>query len=30
MGKDGERFVVGSNGSIYYTDDHYFSFIKLK
>jgi len=30
MGRDGERFVVGSNGSIYYTDNHYFSFIKIK
>lgn len=25
-----ERFVVGSDNSVYYTDTHYHSFIKLK
>lgn len=27
--RDGERFVVGSDGSIYYTNDHYETFIKI-
>ena len=29
-GRDAERFVSGSDGSVYYTDDHYESFIQLK
>jgi guanyl-specific ribonuclease Sa len=29
-GRDGERFVVGSDGSIYYTNDHYASFTKIR
>uniref|UniRef100_UPI000686DF00 RHS repeat-associated core domain-containing protein n=1 Tax=Streptococcus minor TaxID=229549 RepID=UPI000686DF00 len=29
-GRDAERFVRGSDGSIYYTDKHYKSFIKVK
>lgn len=28
--RDTERFVVGSNGSVYYTDNHYSSFIKVE
>lgn len=28
--RDGERFVSGSDGSIYYTDDHYDTFTKVK
>jgi len=28
-GRDGERFVVGSDGSIYYTSDHYETFTKI-
>ena len=28
--RDGERFVVGSDGSIYYTNDHYNTFIRIK
>ncbi|KAA3403424.1 hypothetical protein F1904_12410 [Akkermansia muciniphila] len=28
--RDGERFVVGSDGSKYYTDDHYESFTQIK
>ncbi|EOH99478.1 hypothetical protein UAW_00630 [Enterococcus haemoperoxidus ATCC BAA-382] len=28
--RDGERFIKGSDGSIYYTDDHYKTFIKIK
>lgn len=29
-GRDAERFVTGSDGSVYYTNDHYDTFIKLK
>ena len=29
-GRDGERFVIGSDGSVYYTGDHYDSFTKIK
>ena len=29
-GRDGERFVRGSDGSIYYTDDHYKMFKQIK
>ncbi len=29
-GRDAERFVTGSDGSIYYTNDHYGTFIKIK
>jgi len=29
-GRDAERFVTGSDGSVYYTNDHYGTFIKLK
>ncbi|WP_420911921.1 ribonuclease domain-containing protein [Listeria aquatica] len=28
--RDSERFVKGSDGSIYYTDDHYKNFVKVK
>lgn len=28
--RDTERFVVGGDGSIYYTDSHYKNFIKIK
>ena len=28
--RDSERFVVGSDGSIYYTSDHYGTFTKIK
>lgn len=28
--RDAERFVVGSDGSVYYTDDHYRSFKRVK
>lgn len=28
--RDKIRFIVGSDGSIYYTDDHYMTFIKIK
>ena len=28
--RDGERFIVGSDGSVYYTWDHYISFKKIK
>lgn len=28
--RDGQRFVTGSDGSVYYTDDHYKTFTKLK
>ncbi|WP_289142940.1 ribonuclease domain-containing protein [uncultured Brevibacillus sp.] len=28
--RDKERFVVGSNGSVYYTNDHYIDFTKIK
>lgn len=27
--RDAERFVVGSDGSVYYTDDHYDSYVKI-
>ncbi len=27
--RDAERFVIGSDGSIYYTNDHYLTFIKI-
>ena len=30
QGRDAERFVSGSDGSVYYTGDHYETFIKLK
>jgi len=30
QGRDAERFVTGSDGSIYYTNDHYGTFIKIK
>ncbi|MBF0776541.1 hypothetical protein BVE84_08830 [Streptococcus azizii] len=29
-GRDAERFIRGSDGSIYYTDEHYKSFIKVE
>ena len=29
-GRDSERFVVGSDGSVYYTNDHYITFNKIK
>lgn len=28
--RDAQRFLKGSDGSIYYTDDHYSTFIKMK
>lgn len=28
--RDGERFVKGSDGSVYYTSDHYLSFTRIK
>ena len=28
--RDGERFVRGSDGSVYYTSDHYLTFTKIK
>lgn len=28
--RDSERFVVGSDGSVYYTNDHYLTFIKIQ
>jgi guanyl-specific ribonuclease Sa len=28
--RDAERFVIGSDGSVYYTNDHYKNFIKIK
>jgi filamentous hemagglutinin len=28
--RDPERFVVGSDGAVYYTNNHYASFIKIK
>ncbi len=28
--RDEQRFITGSDGSIYYTDDHYSTFIKIK
>ncbi len=28
--RDSERFVRGSDGSVYYTDDHYKTFKKIK
>lgn len=27
--RDAERFVIGDDGSVYYTDDHYDSFVQL-
>ncbi|MCH4167124.1 MAG: hypothetical protein LKF40_05635 [Megasphaera sp.] len=30
QGRDAERFVVGSDGSIYYTDSHYSNFKQIK
>ena len=30
QGRDAERFVSGSDGSVYYTDDHYETFTRLK
>ena len=30
QGRDAQRFVVGSDGSIYYTDEHYHGFVKIK
>ena len=27
--RDSERFVTGSDGSVYYTDDHYRSFSRI-
>lgn len=29
-GRDAERFITGDDESIYYTKDHYDTFIKLK
>jgi hypothetical protein len=29
QGRDSERFVRGSDGSTYYTDDHYHTFSKI-
>ena len=29
-GRDAERFVVGSDGSIFFTDDHYLTFIRIR
>lgn len=28
--RGGERLVLGSDGSVYYTDDHYASFTKIR
>ncbi len=28
--RDAQRFIVGSDGSIYYTDDHYLTFIEIE
>jgi len=28
--RDNERFIHGSDGSVYYTNDHYETFIKIK
>lgn len=28
--RDAERFIIGSDGSIYYTNDHYQTFIKIR
>ncbi|HBT94845.1 MAG TPA: ribonuclease [Coriobacteriia bacterium] len=28
-GRDEERFVIGSDGSVYYSNDHYASFVKI-
>lgn len=28
--RDSQRFVVGSDGSVYYTDEHYHGFVKIK
>lgn len=30
QGRDAQRFISGSDGSIYYTEDHYETFIQLK
>lgn len=30
MGKDVERFVFGSNGVVYYTNNHYETFFRIK
>lgn len=30
MNRDSERFVVGSNGKVYYTDNHYKTFIEVR
>lgn len=30
VSRDGCRFVKGSDGSVYYTDDHYKTFTKLE
>ena len=30
QGRDAQRFVVGSDGSVYYTDEHYRGFVKIK
>ena len=30
QGRDAQRFLVGSDGSIYYTNDHYIRFVKIK
>lgn len=30
IASDGCRFVKGSDGSVYYTDDHYKTFTKLE
>lgn len=30
VGRDAERFVVGSDGSVYYTNDHYEYFVKVE
>ena len=28
-GRGGERIVIGDDGSVWYTNDHYFSFTQL-
>ncbi len=30
MGRDSERFVMGSNGAIYYTGDHFKTFLRVE
>ncbi|MGX7417388.1 ribonuclease domain-containing protein [Carnobacterium gallinarum] len=30
VGRDSERFVKGSDGNLYYTNDHYENFVKIE